>query len=122
MSKIVVLEDDHTLLILYRDVLERAEYAVFAAESIQSLQKYFDENSADLIIADLRIGITSAEETVQTLQQIQAQHAIPIIIVSAQMMIYEGMCRAAGFDHLLMKPFPNTVLIQMAEKVIAEAS
>jgi len=122
MSKIVVLEDDYTLLDLYRDVMERAGHTIYPASTVQAVQEYFDENMADLVIADLRIGVTSADETVRILKQIHAKHSTPMILISAQMMLYEDMCRRAGFDHLLTKPFPNGVLIQLAEKVIEENS
>lgn len=122
MAKIVVLEDDYTLLDLYRDVLERADHTVYPASTLQAIQEYFDRNTADVIIADLRLGASTAEETVETLQQIRSNHSVPIVLISAQMMIYEDMCLRAGFEHLLTKPFPNGVLIQIAEKVIEEDS
>src|SRR5688572_10043708 len=118
MPKIVVLEDDYTLLDLYRDVLERVEYAVYPATTVQAVQEFFSENTADLVVADLRIGVTSAEETVQVLQQIREKHGTPMILISAQMMIYEEMCREAGFSYLLTKPFPNGILIQVVKEVL----
>ena len=118
MAKIVVLEDDYTLLDLYRDVLERADHDVYPASTLQAIQDYFDNNTADAIIADLRLGASTAEETIHTLKQIKNKHNVPVVLISAQMMIYEDMCRDAGFEHLLTKPFPNGVLIQIAEKVI----
>lgn len=121
MAKIVVLEDDHTLLDLYRDVLERADHNVYPATTVQAVQEYFDRNTADVVIADLRLGVTTAEETVHVLKQIKSKHDIPIVLISAQMMIYEDMCRQAGFTTLLTKPFPNSVLIQIAEKVMEES-
>lgn len=122
MPKIIVLEDDYTLLDLYRDVLERAGHTVYPASTLQEMQEFFDKNTCDLVLADLRVGITSAEETVQTLKQIQEKHGTSVVLISAQMMVYEDMCREAGFTHLLTKPFPNGVLVQIAEKVIGDGS
>lgn len=120
MAKIVVLEDDYILLDLYRDVMEGASYLVYPATTIRAVSEYFQENTADLIIADLRLGPVSPEETLQALQEIQLQHPIPIVLISAKMMFYEDICRAAGFEYLLRKPFPNMVLVQLAQKLIVE--
>lgn len=118
MAKIVILEDDYILLDLYSAVLEGAEYQVFPATTVHAVKEYFVENTADLIIADLRIGAINPEETVQTLQEIREQHPVPIVLISAKMAFYEDMCREAGFEHMLRKPFPNSVLVQFAEKLI----
>ncbi len=118
MGKIVILEDDYVLLDLYSAVLEGAEYQVYPATTVHAVKDFFVENTADLIIADLRIGAISPEETVQVLQEIQTRHPVPVVLISAKMMFYEDMCRDAGFENLLRKPFPNSVLVQLAEKLI----
>ncbi|MGB7337719.1 MAG: response regulator [Phototrophicaceae bacterium] len=118
MFKIVILEDDLILLELYRDVLTLADYEPLTISSLDSIQAYFETDTADLIIADLRLDATSAEKTLEVLQKIRLQHPIKVILVSAQMMIYEANCRQAGFTHLLTKPFPNSVLVQMVQQVL----
>ncbi len=118
MFKIVILEDDLILLELYRDVLTLADYEPLTISSLDSIQAYFETDTADLIIADLRLDATSAEKTLEVLQKIRLQHPIKVILVSAQMMIYEAKCRQAGFTHLLTKPFPNSVLVQMVQQVL----
>ncbi|MGJ3237330.1 MAG: response regulator [Anaerolineae bacterium] len=122
MSTIVVLEDDYTLLDLYKDVLEIAHHTVYPATTVQAVEEYFDQNTADLIIADLRVGATSAEATIHAIKQIHTRYNVPVVLISAQMMVYEEMCHDAGLTNTLTKPFPNGVLIQIAEKVIAEAN
>lgn len=120
MAEIVVLEDDFTLLDLYRDVLERAGHKVYASTTVQAVQEFFGQSHADLCISDLRVGLLDGPRTIQALKRIVNRYNIPMILISAQMMVYEKECREAGFNYLLTKPFSNALLVQMVEKVLSE--
>jgi CheY-like chemotaxis protein len=121
MAEIVVLEDDFTLLDLYKDVLERDGHKIYASTTVQAVQEFFAQNHADLCISDLRVGLLDGSRTIQALKRIVNRYHIPMILISAQMMVYEKECREAGFKHLLTKPFPNSVLVQVVAKVLEEA-
>lgn len=118
MPKIVVLEDDLMLLELYSDVLRHAGYDVVAKNNLYDVQHYFETETADLIFADLRLGVTTAEETIEALHVIHNKHTLSVILISAQMMIYEEQCRQAGFTYLMTKPFPNNILLQMVKAAL----
>ncbi|MEO1289035.1 MAG: response regulator [Chloroflexota bacterium] len=120
MAHIVVLEDDYTLLELYKDVLDAGGYDVFGATRLQEIIEYVAENEADVIVADLRLSTTPARETIQALATIHQQTQIAVLLVSAQMMIYEKTCREAGFEHLLTKPFQNHVLLAKIAEILGE--
>lgn len=120
MAEIVVLEDDFTLLDLYKDVLERAGHKIYASTTVQAVQEFFGQNQADLCISDLRVGLMDGHRTIQALKRINSRYKIPMILISAQMMVYERECRAAGFTYLLTKPFSNSVLVQMVERVLED--
>jgi CheY-like chemotaxis protein len=122
MAEIVVLEDDFTLLDLYRDVLERDGHKVYASTTVQAVQEFFAQNHADLCISDLRVGLLDGSRTIQVLKQIVSRYSIPMILISAQMMVYEKACREAGFQYLLTKPFANAVLLQTVTKVLEESA
>jgi CheY-like chemotaxis protein len=120
MAEIVVLEDDYTLLDLYKDVLERDGHKVYASTTVQAVQEFFTQSHADLCVSDLRVGLMDGHRTIQVLKRLNAHYNVPMILISAQMMVYEKECREAGFEYLLTKPFPNGVLIQMVAKVLEE--
>jgi CheY-like chemotaxis protein len=122
MAEIVVLEDDFTLLDLYRDVLERDGHTVYASTTVQAVQEFFGQSRADLCISDLRVGLLDGNRTIQALKQIVSRYNIPMILISAQMMVYEKACREAGFQYLLTKPFANAVLLQTVRKVLEESA
>jgi CheY-like chemotaxis protein len=121
MAEIVVLEDDFTLLDLYKDVLEREGHKIYASTTVQAVQEFFGQSHADLCISDLRVGLLDGHRTIQALKKIVSRYNIPMILISAQMMVYEKECREAGFKYLLTKPFPNSVLVQLVAKVLEEA-
>lgn len=120
MAEIVVLEDDYTLLDLYKDVLERDGHKVYASTTVQAVQDFFTQSHADLCVSDLRVGLMDGHRTIQVLKRLNDRYNVPMILISAQMMVYEKECREAGFEYLLTKPFPNGVLIQMVAKVLEE--
>lgn len=121
MRKIVILEDDYALLDLYSDVLDDAGYSTYPATTIEAIELFFEENKADLIIADLRLGAVDPETTIQVLKTIRQEQNIPVLLISAKMTFYEDICREAGFTHRLQKPFLNSVLIQQAQDLIQDS-
>lgn len=122
MAEIVVLEDDFTLLDLYRDVLQREGYTVYATTSVQAVDEFFHQQSANLCISDLRVGLLDATHTLHAMKRIKQRYHVPMILISAQMMLHEDECRAAGFEYLLTKPFPNSTLVQLVNKVLEESA
>jgi CheY-like chemotaxis protein len=120
MAEIVVLEDDFTLLDLYRDVLEREGHTVYATTSVQAVDEFFHQQRAELCISDLRVGSLDAKHTIQTMKRISQRHHVPMILISAQMLLHENECREAGFEYLLTKPFPNSKLIELVDTVLEE--
>jgi CheY-like chemotaxis protein len=118
MADIIVLEDDFTLLDLYREVLQREGHTVYATTSVQAVDEFFHQNTADLCIADLRVGLVDAKHTIQTMKRIRQRYHVPIILISAQMMLFEDTCREAGFEYMLSKPFPNSKLIEWVNRVL----
>lgn len=120
MPDIVILEDDHTLLDLYTDVLERQDYTVHPFISVQDVEEFLHNNTVDLCVCDLRIGSMKGERTIRALKRLRDKHAVPMILVSAQMMIYEPICREHGFEYLLIKPFANSLLVDMVAQVLGK--
>lgn len=121
MANIVVLEDDFRLLDLYRDVLGFQGYSIQTMTTVDDLEDYLSENQVALCICDLRLGLMDGKSTIEILKALKSQYHVPMILLSAQMMVYEDACREAGFHNLLMKPVPNNVLVDMVKKVLATA-
>lgn len=120
MADIVVLEDDFTLLDLYRDVLQREGHTIYATTNVQAVDEFFHQHTADLCISDLRVGLMDARHTIETMKRIRQRYQVPMILISAQMMLYKDQCLEAGFTYLLTKPFPNSKLVEMVNQVMAD--
>lgn len=118
MAHVVILEDDTTLVKLYQDVIGREGHSVDTFETVEDFLAYFEQQTADLVVADLRIGIMEGYETIPLYRKISDDHNIPMLLISAQMMIYENDCREAGFEHTLMKPFSNRTLADAIKQIL----
>lgn len=121
MTTIVVLEDDLRLLDLYADVLSFKGYQIETATSVGELEALLEAHDVALCVCDLRLGLMDGKSTILLLKNLQAQYRTPMILVSAQMMVYEEACREAGFEYLLMKPVRNAVLVELVEKVLGDS-
>lgn len=121
MAHIAVLEDDNILLELYRDVLQRQGHDIEAFDAMQDMEAFFEDNTVDLVISDLRVGLLEGDETIAALKQIADKTQIPMLLISAQMMIYEQACKDAGFKHTMIKPFPNTVLVEKINAILGSS-
>lgn len=121
MKRILLLEDDFTLLRLYSDILEEADYYVKPATTLQAVQNIANLQNIDLCISDLNVGLVSGEIVLNTLAQLQRQCYFPVLAISGYMYKYQRICDILNF-HTLEKPFKPGVLLEMVQKLINEKS
>ena len=81
MKKILVVEDEKALCILYEEELARAGYAVTAVSDADAALEELGKSSYDLIVTDIRMP---GKDGIELITQIMGRRKdIPIIINSA---------------------------------------
>jgi CheY-like chemotaxis protein len=81
LKKILVAEDDPTVLGFYRDVLEKEGYRVVAATNGQEALDKIKEEKPDLAILDLKMPVMDGLEVLQTLYK--QGNPTPIVVSTA---------------------------------------
>lgn len=120
MNRIILLEDDISLLRLYSDVLESAGYDVIAATTLQAMQNMTNMHTFDLCISDLNVGLASGELMLHTLSQIQRKHGFPVLVISGVAERYRNLCQFLDIRYL-QKPFRNRMLIETVGQILQNA-
>src|SRR5258708_22531723 len=119
MNRILIVDDDFSIVEALRIVLEEGGYTV---DSITDGFKIYDaisENSPELILLDYWLsGIDGGTITKQLKSQLDTK-TIPIIVISANY-ASEKTVRAAGVDGFLAKPFNIFELLTMIEYLIVK--
>jgi len=81
-NKILIIEDDQTLVKLISSILDKSQYEVLmATESDEGLDKAKSEKP-DLVVLDILLPGKSGFECLKKLKEMKETKAIPVIILS----------------------------------------
>lgn len=107
--KILIIEDNKSLVSTLKDVLESSGYEVDYFTALEQIDDYIILNSYELIILDLMLGKYSGYDF---LKNIRADIETPIIILTAKNTkedIMKGF--GLGADDYITKPFDIDILL-----------
>lgn len=111
MAKVLIVEDNASIVRVTRIVLERAGYEVMAAED----EKYFDiaqEWDPSIILMDIRLPRLDGIEACMKLKMNPVTSHIPVILVTADREAVDAINEACA-DGTLIKPFSNSALLEV---------
>jgi CheY-like chemotaxis protein len=103
---VLIVEDDHSTRLIYRDFLRRAGFRTAEAHNgFQALEKA-RELRPDLVVTDLAVPGMDGFEFCRALQQSSATSHIPILAITghAEYLDDPDRFRDAGILHVLIKP------------------
>lgn len=122
MSKILVVEDSPTNMMLDVNVLESAGHQVLQAEDAETGIRIAREAHPDLIFMDIQLPGMDGLEATRQLKADPATRHIPIYALTAfSMKGDEERIRAAGCDGYLSKPASYKDLLATVEAAGAPA-
>jgi CheY-like chemotaxis protein len=88
MEKILFVDDDPTLLLLYEEELSEEGYEVHLARNGKEALKIYDRESPQVVVLDLRLKIMDGLETLKTF--LKRNRDLPVILNTASPL--EGDC------------------------------
>lgn len=119
MSKrILIIDDDQTILALLKDLLQDAAYNVETTGPAHAIDMALN-HPPDLILLDMMMPVVSGIEISQTLRADSRTSYVPIVAISAAATI-EEMARRADVDAVLKKPFDFQKVLSTIEQLIGE--
>ena len=113
MNKVMLIEDDETMRLLLKTLLELEGYEVFqpATTNEDFLVRSVYENKPDALLLDVRLKGISGINILTTLRSDPSMNSLVIIMTSGMDMTEECMQNHA--DGFLMKPYMPDELLKI---------
>lgn len=121
MKKILVIDDDESLLKMMSELLTRSGYEVYKAVDGKKGLRLFYDNRPDLVVTDL---IMPEKEGLEVIMELQKQEPKPkIIAISGGGKLkpesYLPLAERLGADYVLEKPFRNPEFLGLIEDLLS---
>jgi DNA-binding response OmpR family regulator len=122
-QRILVVDDDQTILNLIKFTLEHAGYEVFLALEGAVALDYFRTNQPDLAIVDIMMPVMDGYEVINQMRQIDTHGKhVPIVILSAHdQEIMRDYANELGVDMYLTKPMDSKKMVTHIERLLEAA-
>ena len=115
MPHILIVEDETIIRSALRRLLERNQYEVSEAGSVQEAQERFDVTGFDLIISDLRLPGAPGTELIRLGQ------GTPVLIMTSYASLRSAVdsMRLGAVDYIA-KPFDHDEMLQAVARILRE--
>ncbi len=123
MAHILVVDDEPPLRRAIALALERAGHSVVRCENGKKAVEYLPHDEADLLITDIMMPEMDGVETMRAVRRLKPD--LPILAMSGALpdpADYLGLARFFGATALLVKPFRPAELVEIAERLLADAT
>ncbi|MEP0805556.1 MAG: response regulator [Chloroflexota bacterium] len=109
MSKILLAEDDRTMVSLLTTLLKMEGYEVVALDVHQDVASAVTQEKPDVLLMDVHLGGQNGMDIVEAIRKDPANGGVNIVMTSGLDMRDE--CLQRGANHFLLKPFmPDDLL------------
>lgn len=113
MRRVLVVDDDPSILAVIKDILTKSGYTVAGVPSGAEALRRLDGDMFDLVITDLRMPEMSGTDLITQLQKDAAYSKIPILVLATG--ADSADLRNLRVDGRVSKPFvPKTLLNAVA--------
>jgi DNA-binding response OmpR family regulator len=115
-ARVLVVDDDEDIRLLLRELLERAGYAVDAADSGRAGLRLLFANAPSLVILDVTMPDMDGY---QTLERIRDLSDVPVLMLTArsqELQKVRGL--TAGADDYVAKPFGRQELLARVQALL----
>ncbi len=119
-EKILIVEDDITILQLVVFKLKNAGYDVFTADNGVKAMDIVTSNTIDLILLDMMMPVMSGKEFLLSLKSNENYKSIPVVILTARTLeqeIVEGL--SLGAEDYIKKPFSPQEVTARVKAILA---
>lgn len=119
---VMVLDDNHILLSMVRDMYAHCGIRCDACDNTGDLMEAIRTRNYDLLITDLKMPETNGYEVLELLRSsdIGNSKTIPVIVATASGSCTEEDLLAHGFTACLFKPFDMAELMAVSEKCLSQ--
>ena len=111
MSKVLIVDDDHTMVSLLATLLELDGFEVFPTTQASELEQNLRNDQPDLVIMDVFLNNGDGIELLRKIRSTSEFSSLPVIMTSG--MDVEEQCLEAGANGFILKPYSPPELLSM---------
>lgn len=111
MPKIMLIDDDETMISLLKTLLEMDGFEVYSTSDWEGIPADVEKSGVDLVLMDCNLPGVEGMEILADMRRMPELANIRIIMTSGMDMEYRAM--AAGADAFLLKPFTPDTLYEL---------
>ena len=116
MNRLLIVEDDKTLLEGLGYILEELEYVVITAQTIKDAFKLIEKENIDLILLDCNLPDGSGYDFCETIRD--SFRGKVLILTARNTEVDEIKAFKVGADDYISKPFSTAVLIERIKNLL----
>ena len=113
MNRVLIVDDDESILFALRRVVTRRGWEPLAARSGSEALRFVDR--ADAVVTDLCMPVISGLELIKAIRE--RDEMLPVILVTAQEHFAAHARRAGAYDYLT-KPFDVDALVMALDRAL----
>jgi DNA-binding NtrC family response regulator len=115
MARLLIVEDESVIRSALKRLLERNDYDVSEAGSVQEAESKYDLNDFDLIISDLRLPGAAGTTLIKKAGQ------VPVLIMTSYASLKSAVdsMRMGAVDYIA-KPFDHADMINAVERILKD--
>ena len=114
MSKILLAEDDRTMVSLLTTLLKMEGYEVVVLDVHADVPSAVAKENPDALLMDVHLGNQSGVEIVRNIRKDPANANLNIVMTSG--LNVKDECLKRGADHFILKPFMPDDLLKLLKK------
>ena len=118
--RILVVDDEASVLITYRLILEQEGYKVYKAECCDAAFDVLANHRIQLIITDLMLPGMTGLEFIHKVRRVANYDLIPVVAMSAFDQKYLAAAAQAGAIRILHKPEDLDLLVPTVNQLLQE--
>lgn len=109
MNKILIVEDDKTISLELKELLDNSGYKAIIVTDFKNVCDRIIEEDADLVLLDINIPYINGEIL---LKELRTRSDVPVIMVTSRdSEVDEVLCMSYGADDYISKPYNPTILL-----------
>lgn len=121
MAKILIVDDDQTIGLMIKDILEFNGHEVIVSQQPTKTKENILKHNIELVLLDKLISGVDGTDVCTEIKEDEEVCEVPIIMMSALHNVGED-CKSAGAIEFLSKPFDMDTLIARTNEILKKYS
>ncbi|MBV9963466.1 MAG: sigma-54-dependent Fis family transcriptional regulator [Parafilimonas sp.] len=115
MTKVLVIDDDRDMCLLLKKFLERNNYEVIDFTSGKKALAWYEDNTPDIVLCDLRLEDISGLEVLQKMKA--SNSLLPFLIITGYSDVRSAVeiMRHGAYDYITKPLFPDEILVTIKQ-------